>query len=557
MPQLFRRGKETTVSQEAFEAMIEKGEIDPEMIGKPLKEGGVEVKQMPNGKVKIRRDWTKAEREAMGEITDAAVTVPQTIVHLHNILEHAKFLKEVADVEGAVLDPAVAKGMDEAEIGAAGFVKVPNSKKYGALAGQYVRKDVYEDINAINDNVFDTFFGSDNEVGKLFKSYLRMWKKSKTVWNAPTHFNNLTSNFFLMHLAGLNAKQIAENLGRAAAMMKEGARLADLETKAAVGMLGEAEKAELAALKKGLRHYLEARELGILNTSFLEDIGHTGGEVTAAGRLAKLDGKLSRLYQAEDAVNKLAMYGFLRAKGWDKEAARVAVEAIMPDYSRPMAKAWRFLRDTGVTPFVAWTYYTFPKMFRLVKTKEGAKQAAKVLALLYAYQYAKTGVLNPYDESIPKDFQMSRVGISRDGDHVTTVKVDRMIPYMQPMSPVRFARDFIGSGIWQTALGGLMGTKLYNGRPVTSDNKPAVQQAYDYLKYIAQGLTPIPGEASAAWDIVDSVLRQKRNRVRSGDIVPRTTGQELLKLLGVNTLTYDREKVKRKAQKRRSDKKLW
>lgn len=547
IPQLLRRGKEETISIDEFKRRVREGEINRNQIGKPLKEGGIEIKDLGNGRVKVRRDWTKAEREQMGEITDAAVTVPQTIVHLHNILEHAKFLKEVSGIDGATIDPKIAKALTDDEISSMGFVRVPNTQKYGALAGQVVRKDVFGDIKALNDNVFDTYFGSDNEVAKAWKGYLRLWKKSKTVWNAPTHFNNLTSNFFLMHLAGLNPVEIIRNVASAGKMMSKGKRLTELESKAILNTLTDSERTELNALNSELRYYKEAKDLGLLNTSFLEDIGRTPKDtVDAKTVLGKVDKTLTRWYQNEDAVNKLAMFKFLRENGWTKEKSREAVEMIMPDYSRPMAQAWRFLRDTGVTPFIAWTYYTFPKMLRLIKSARGATQAATALGALYGLQYATTGTFNPMDDSIPDDFQLSRIGVSRDGDRVTTLKVDRMIPYMQPMNPKRFARDFVGSSPLMTVVSGIMGNKIYNGRPITNDYKPKSQQAYDYVKYLTQGLTPIPGQVSSTWDVIESLVRSKRNRVRSSDIVPRTPTQEVLKLIGINSLTYDKRKVMRK-----------
>ena len=547
MPQLLRRGKEETISIDELQSRVQSGEINPEMVGKPLKEGGIEIKDLGNGRVKVRRDWTKAERERMGEITDAAVTVPQTIVHLHNILEHAKFLKEVSGIDGATIDPKIAKALTDDEISSMGFVRVPNTQKYGALAGQVVRKDVFGDIKALNDNVFDTYFGSDNEVAKAWKGYLRLWKKSKTVWNAPTHFNNLTSNFFLMHLAGLNPAEITSNVASAGKMIWKSRRLDELEEKKVLNMLSDAERKELDNLNSELRYYKEAKDLGLLNTSFLEDIGRTAKDtVDAKTVLGKVDKTLTRWYQNEDAVNKLAMFKFLRDNGWTKEKSREAVEMIMPDYSRPMAQAWRFLRDTGVTPFIAWTYYTFPKMLRLIKSARGATQAATALGALYGLQYAATGTFNPMDDSIPDDFQLSRIGVSRDGDRVTTLKVDRMIPYMQPMNPKRFVRDFVGSSPLMTVVSGIMGNKIYNGRPITNDYKPKSQQAYDYVKYLTQGLTPIPGQVSSTWDVIESLVRSKRNRVRSSDIVPRTPTQEVLKLIGINSLTYDKRKVMRK-----------
>ncbi|WP_148224947.1 DUF6782 family putative metallopeptidase [Nitratifractor salsuginis] len=551
-PVMKRRGKVMEVTRGQLERMHVSGEIDPELVGKPLKEGGIEIRKLPNGKYEVRRDWTKAEREEMGEIKDAAVTIPNTIVHMHQLLENAKLLKEIAHIDGAVLTPDIAKQFSPEELAEKGYRKLPADPRFGALFGQWVRKDVADDVTYLNDTILERYLGSDNEVVKGAGKLLNLWKKAKTVWNIPTHFNNLTSNMFLMHLAGLNPADIAKNLGSAGKMMIKAKRMNELEKKEVLNALSRGERQELSGLRNELKYYREAENAGLLNTSYLEDMGGLGNDFRERGTLGKVDEPLSKFYQAEDAVNKLAMFKFLREQGWDVKEARKAVESVMPDYSRPMAKGWRALRDAGISPFIAWTYFTFPKMVRMLASKRGAIQAATALGALYGFSKLATGIGNPYSDELPDDFKMSRIPFYRDGSQVTTWKADKVVPYMQIFHPLQTAREIAFQGPLMQLGSAAAGIKLYNGRPITNPHKPISQQAWDWTKYLANQFTPVPGQVMNAESLIESLVRDKKNRKRSSDIVPRSTLQELLKFFpGINTLTYDVDKLKKKRERQK------
>jgi hypothetical protein len=214
-----------------------------------------------------------------------------------------------------------------------------------------------------------------------------------------------------------------------------------------------------------------------------------------------------------------------------------------------MPRGWQALRDAGFTPFISWTYYTFPKIAQMLDPRNsprGFANAAATLAGLYALSYAATGIWNPYDEDMPDDFQSKRLPIMRDGSDVMTMKIDRMIPYLQFANPIQTGREIATQGIPQSLAGLLAGVRLYNGRPITGKSKPLSQQYYDTGKYAVQQLTPIPGQLSAGWDFIESMVRSKKNRKRSSEIVPRETWQEIIRMLpGINTLTYGENEVRR------------
>ena len=545
-PQVLKRGKREHLTQDEIQAKMATGELDPNMQGLPLSEGGwnFQPSTKHRDKFEVVRDWTKTEREAMNEITDASVTVPQTIMYMSQMLEHSKFLDEAKGIDGVILPQARIGSRSDADLDVAGFVRVAKDDKFGALAGQVIRKDVYDDITALNDTMFNTTGGRASETWRVWKDYLNTWKKSKTVWNAPTHFNNVTANLYLMHLAGLNSIDIGKNFTNASSMMMKAGRMKELERSSLVRTLHPTERAELSSLQNNLKYYREAEEHGLLNTSMLEDMGGANtANLQEKGMLGKLDDFASKAYQNEDAVGKLTMFKFLREDGWTAKDAKRAVQMVMPDYSTPMAVGWKRLRDFGATPFIAWTYYTFPKIYHMMKSGKGLAQAVKGVGALYGISYALTGEM-PND--VPHDFVAKRFPVMKQGDEVTSVKMDRINPALQFMNPLQTGRELIGSGLIQQASGLINGVKMYNGRPITNENKPIAHQLYDKSKYFAQTFIPFPQQGYAGLDLIETMIRDKKNRTRSQEIIPRTLPQELLRQVGINSITHSERGVKRK-----------
>ena len=530
-----------------------------ELLQKRLKDGGIRAKKLPNGKYELKRDWTYEERTKIGEIRDAAITVPNTIISLNNLVEHSRFLKEIANVDGAVLSEAMAKQFDEHELMQRGFVKLPKSPRYGALSGLWIRRDVKEDLDELGKSIFDMYFGTDNPFVKKWLGYLRLWKKGKTVYNSTAHINNTISNWYLMHLGGMSAEEISKHLAKSIKVMRDAKRYKEITRKAMVGAANQNELAELKRYEKELKYYLEAENLGLLNQSQLHDILRGEEKVldNPSSVIGKVDNFLTKAYQAEDEINKLSMYMFLRERGWSKDEAKGGVEAVMPDYTKPLPRAYRFLRDTGISPFISWTYYTFPKIFKLIKTKEGAWQATKALGTLYLLSYYFTGFSPlediPFVDTDKPEWTKGRyIPLLKDGNEVTMLKYDRWIPYLQLIDLGNFARDIFGGIPVNFASATFGGVKPYNRRPITYENKSFGDKVYDYAKYYIQSFVPLPQQLYSGYDIIESIARDKRRRKTDSVIEPRSNIQNIFKFLGVNTLTYNKSVLKREQKREKS-----
>ncbi len=575
---IHKRGKVDVVGKDEADKIVQNlwTNTPDNPLNIPLRDGGVRVVDLGNGKFEIRRDWTRAEREAMGEIRDASITIPDTLMRMKRMVDNANFLKEVSDMDSVVLkdfrervfdldgNPIDGKAKyNSEELKAMGFVEVSNHPRFGALAGKAIRKDVYDDIVAMNDDLFGTLHGADGALARVWKGYLSLWKKSKTVWNVPSHINNFASNLFIMHLSGMKSHEIISALGKAGKMMYHEGKYEELIAKGLRGENTLEDMAELSTLGKDLRYLVEAKEGGLLGRSQLNDITDGRQNSVAKSLLGALDKKAQELYHNGDAINRIAMYTHLRDKmGLGIDEAKSMVLKVMPDYSKPMPKGYRVLRDTGVSPFISWTYYTMPAIWKLMKTKEGATQMAKAVGLVSAMEYMLSdGQVTPldnlpfYDGNKPDEFKGRRFAIGRDGSKIDTLKIDRWIPYLELQNPPNFVLSQISGptvkAITNLATAGSENGMVdtYTGKAVTM-KKDASQRAYDTAKYLTESYVPLPGTAYSAYDYVESLVRDQKKRKKNSVVEPRTQEQSILKILGLNTMTYDKDNLKREQRKK-------
>jgi hypothetical protein len=233
-----------------------------------LREGKLSVEKTNDG-YKFRRDFTKAEREAMGEIESAKYSVPDTLMCLYRMKEHSDFLKRVNQVDGVVADKEFVKHASPVELDKAGFVKLDTSPQYGVLAGKWVRKDVADDIGKSFRDISDGY----SDLHRAWNTYHGLWKKSKTVWNPTAHINNFLGNLFLMQLSGIRSHKLLYSIPlNGHKQMTALKRLEELETKKMLGTITQDELRELPELQAKSKYALEGKQIGIFGKSQLNDI---------------------------------------------------------------------------------------------------------------------------------------------------------------------------------------------------------------------------------------------------------------------------------------------
>lgn len=141
-------------------------ETPAQYIGPEWRDNGVwEVRKSGKDKVTLWRDYTQAERAKMGEILDARYTIGKTYLYMAHDLATGRFYKDIAENEDWASSSEPGSKWVEADQfrrhwndREVGWVKVPDTtisdtggkKRWGALAGKWVRSEIWRDLNEID-----------------------------------------------------------------------------------------------------------------------------------------------------------------------------------------------------------------------------------------------------------------------------------------------------------------------------------------------------------------------------------------------------------------------
>lgn len=565
------RGTKKTFTKSEFQALKDRGEVARYGSGEFGKKWTYYADKdgMPitnkDGSIELRRDLTKSERISKKENTDIGIILGKTLYRQNELLTHARYLKSIEEYgnnlaknrpnsQQIFFNPPenLDKAMAESVASKSGFEKLDD--KFGVLSGKYVRKDIANDLKASYDKVYGTLFGKSNGAFIFYKNLLNAWKKSKTVYNMKAHVNNLVSNLALMHLNGFNPATLINEIPT----MKNANKYSILRLKNDLGTISTKEKAEFLALRPKMKYYSEAYDAGLFGRGRIADV--SSGKSNIKGVIGDVARVAEDMYQAEDNIARMAVFSSLRKQGKSIEEAKALTNKFLPDYTTYMPPAIRALKDSGIAPFISWSYYVLPNMIKQIGSGGGSAKFVTALGLYYAVQEI-SDKLNNFDErAIPKDQIGKHINIFRKGDTVTRLKIDRMVPYLEfarnPLSSMQVLQSpllQLGYDI-QNISNSRHVRQIYNDMPVTLKNKPKSAQAYDYLKYIVNQYTPMPSQAMSGLNLIESLARSNEKRKTNKTYVPRSSTQEVLNFLGINTSNYSqRESLK---QKRRNEERL-
>jgi hypothetical protein len=333
------------------------------------------------------RDFTKEEREHMGEIEEVRYAFALTMISLVHDVETARFLQWVAEnyaVENA--DEVAARGGRVAEAvdsvttlktyAEDEWVEVPSTlaqgtriPKYGALRGKYIPGRIWNDIRVtIN-------FRSSSAVMRLYDELVTAWKVAKTALSPAVHTNNTMTNFVMADLEDLRLKHLA----RALEVMLD-AQAGNEEAQALVeryydsgAELGTHVIQELRrdVIKPVLDKIRGEQDETLAQLSLIQALGIAArGNVRqawaaiAAKKPMKIAAKpftiLMEAYRLEDSVFRFALWlREVEAGASDKAAGKAARKAFL-DYriNAPWIQALR----RGPLPFLAFTYRAVPRL---------------------------------------------------------------------------------------------------------------------------------------------------------------------------------------------------
>ncbi|WP_345985270.1 hypothetical protein WCX49_11750 [Sulfurimonas sp. HSL-1656] len=536
---VYSRGNTWTGPKAEYDDLLQRGEIGDFFDGK------IEAHRMENGQYRFSQDWTPEQRARWGEVEDIAYSLPETLSRMDDMIANGQFLKKVLTDTGYVHD-----AVDDTMKGA--YMQL-QGKRYGALNQKWVPRDVAKDIDFYS----NAFFGHNpDEAAHKFRegmrTYISLWKSSHTLYNPKAHVNNLMSNVTLQYMEGVNPITAMNNARRGLQASIKVSKLKELDAKRLIGLSDEEKRAIDALMADDdVKLYMQAEAAGLFGRSQLNDIlnRYVNNTKESGGVIRSIHRNVGNVYEGEDNVMRFSLLKALVDRGEPFGEAITHVNRTIPDYSKPMSEAAQWLRGSGITPFMSWTYYSIPILMR--QMKEHPTRALGIIAAMSAiYEGAGIDAPLPFttSEDMPKEgFAYKRIPIYTDGKEVTTLKVDKWLPHGELANPVEFLRGFLNFGTWQPAVDVIKNNNAYFNRPIT--RKDGSKAVYDLGKYTVQNVLPMPDVLDQAFNLVESRVLDQQQRRKDSVVTPRTTTEELLNIMGTNVLTYDKAKQRQKTQR--------
>tara|TARA_R100000278_G_scaffold30499_2_gene28161 strand:- start:6218 stop:10294 length:4077 start_codon:yes stop_codon:yes gene_type:complete len=362
-------------------------EVQPRMFKKKWKNEGWYIdEKLPNGKYRIRRDYTKQERLDLGEMEDFSLSLVETGKLLSNDIAATKFFNLISkQFSIGAANFKAGKLPDGTEIDKSMWKQIPdvnirgtNVKKYGDLSGRYVDKYVYNDVV----HTFQLVKGADPGIGKMaldtYDTALGIWKKTKTAWNPATHVANTVSNIILINFAGTGQHMLGPALK---SYLK---RDKNFEDNFLYGGFGaDLLSNDITKFATDNSDYFTKR---INQMSDAKNPIVTVADMVKAGWNSKANvlkftaQQMENLYQFEDRIFRHAVYLDRINKGFSKSEAAADARKWFIDYdiNAPFIQK---LKRTAL-PFVSYTYRVAPLLV------EGAVRRPSAVALWAAVGYA-------------------------------------------------------------------------------------------------------------------------------------------------------------------------
>ena len=338
-------------------------------------------------KVTVWRDWTPSERAQMGENRDALFRYVQGYTSMQRDIAIGRLFNNIAN------NPDwVRRG------GADGWVQVPDTeipdtggvKRYGNLAGLWVRKDVMSHLTRFEE--------SANEALQIWREALGIWKEGKTALNPVAHFNNIASNTSMAHFAGVSYWDGHKYINA----------VRDLVNKAP--MVDEARNAGLFT-----GSYTQEELVNSMPPELQKMMQMDEGKLRKSGRQVMnamtfwMRTPLRNAYEFEDTYFKYLIYRDARQQGMSPEdATDYALRYIFTYDDLPSGA--RKVRDFAI-PFFSWTYKAIPALLHtaMVYPWRFAAPAAMLNGInLIAYALAAGDEDDDWMEKIAKGQEMEK-----------------------------------------------------------------------------------------------------------------------------------------------------
>lgn len=288
--------------------------------------------------ITIWRDYTRQERDDMGEIRDAMFRFVMGYNKSQRDIALGRLYENLATNYGSKREQP-------------GFVKVPATKiedtmvpRYGKLANMWVPKEVLDQLEGFDQSM-------QNDLTKMYLKGLSMWKEGKTVLNPVAHANNVLSNLTMAHFAGVSYWDTHKYVGAIADLVRGKDMVQEASDAGLFG--GTFNRAELLkVLPEELKAMAQMTESAV---------GRNVDRLWNALSLF-LRKPLGVAYDAEDQFFRYLIYRDARSRGLSVDDSVDYAQKYIFTYD-DLPKTARIMRDMPVgLPFFSYTFKAIPAL---------------------------------------------------------------------------------------------------------------------------------------------------------------------------------------------------
>lgn len=492
--------------------------------------------------VTVWRDYTRKERDDMGEIRDAMFRF---------VMGYNKSQRDIALgrlYENLAKDYASKKEQP-------GYIQVPTTKvedtmarRYGKLAGKWVPAEIMDHLSGFDNS-------QQSELIKMYLKGLSMWKEGKTVLNPVSHANNVLSNLTMAHFAGVSYWDIGKYAGAIRDLVKNDPMVDEaLDAGLFGGTFNRAELLnEMPEQLKALAQVSESRLKRGVDTVW-----------NAMSWFVRKPA--AKAYQAEDTFFRYLIYRDARKRGISVDDSIEFSQQFLFTYD-DMPKTARGLRDFAL-PFFAYTYKVVPPLVRTAletpwRYAAPAGALYTVNALMYAMAASLGGgededwwtvirryVTDPEFRNRVKEFESEerknlpdwmkgysatlgtpkaiRLGMDDVTNLPLFLDVSRVfpggdlldahanaggVPLLQPITPSNPILNTLGVMLWNK--------DSFFGKDIVDKSDTSTEAGQKRAKWMWQQFAPAVAIGNYHWD-------------RAMNVIANTTGQSVLGYTGVD-----------------------
>jgi hypothetical protein len=471
-------------------------------------------------------------QRVMGLIEEAPFPVAKGLGVQQTDIRKARLFEDIEKQPGFTIRPR--KGVD-----IPGNYHLVEDERFGALNGQYVRKDIWNDLREVEE-----WRGA---FVRNWDKYLGWWKFGKAVLNPATQVRNGLSNSILAYLGDVNPWDV-KTYAKAAQAMKQG--------------------------EENL-FYKEAKKWGLFNQTFYStEIGKLRDELASIRDPSKMKDFVRKafsvpadLYEGNEKFFKLAVFIKARESGMSIEDAARKAEKFLFNYSD--IPPWVKHTKRWASPFFTFTYKAVP-LFAEMAIKKPWKVGA-IMAAVYGMEEFAKAQLGLSDEEAAKerktlaDWQQKRIP-PVIGPHTQVLvpwqdkygsnlylDLSYILPYGNVgekwgQSALPLSDLLPSNPLFQMSAAILTNRDAFTGRPIYNEVlDSAGRVAAKYLEYSWREIAPSMSPGGYSWDKIKTGLMNTFTDEKVLDWADRPVELQtalLSSLLGIKLSPADTQKLK-------------